>query len=353
MKQPPPEMTVEAVSLGIFLAFVFGSANAYLGMKAKPFRRRHHSRGRDRDGALHAFRLFVAASLSSRTSRAPLTSVGEALVAGAIFRIPAFMMVDIGGQRLWTDLVRSPLFKNATLILLVGGLIGVFFIYSFAPPPMRGRHAAAVARKRRQLRNRKCVAKPAASKAPRYIFGALGFGGLIEILTDDKGMQIFRAEPHEGFLRFPRSASSSTSTSKRIHWRCHALRQRSLVDAEPVARAHRHRLHHRTRASSSINVVSGIVALVDFDPAAAVFRSRSSAPHRHQRSGCRRQFGLVQRGPSYRSGHHASGRRQHDVFDAGVLVEFAAWNFHRFRHRGSRSQNARSNGTRYSAALGG
>jgi uncharacterized oligopeptide transporter (OPT) family protein len=30
----PPEMTVKAVSLGIFLAFVFGSANAYLGMKA-------------------------------------------------------------------------------------------------------------------------------------------------------------------------------------------------------------------------------------------------------------------------------------------------------------------------------
>ncbi len=31
-------------------------------------------------------------------------SVGEALVAGAIFTIPAFMMVDIDGQRLWTDL---------------------------------------------------------------------------------------------------------------------------------------------------------------------------------------------------------------------------------------------------------
>ena len=27
-------MTVKAVALGIFLAFVFGSANAYLGMKA-------------------------------------------------------------------------------------------------------------------------------------------------------------------------------------------------------------------------------------------------------------------------------------------------------------------------------
>ena len=38
--QPPPsspapaEMTVKAVALGLFLAFVFGSANAYLGMRA-------------------------------------------------------------------------------------------------------------------------------------------------------------------------------------------------------------------------------------------------------------------------------------------------------------------------------
>ena len=30
----PKELTVKAVVLGIFLAFVFGSANAYLGMRA-------------------------------------------------------------------------------------------------------------------------------------------------------------------------------------------------------------------------------------------------------------------------------------------------------------------------------
>ena len=30
----PPEMTVKAVLLGLFLALVFGAANAYLGMKA-------------------------------------------------------------------------------------------------------------------------------------------------------------------------------------------------------------------------------------------------------------------------------------------------------------------------------
>ena len=33
-RSSPPEMTVKAAALGILLAFVFGSANAYLGMKA-------------------------------------------------------------------------------------------------------------------------------------------------------------------------------------------------------------------------------------------------------------------------------------------------------------------------------
>ena len=36
MQRPlePAELTVKAVGLGLFLAFVFGSANTYLGMRA-------------------------------------------------------------------------------------------------------------------------------------------------------------------------------------------------------------------------------------------------------------------------------------------------------------------------------
>ena len=110
------------------------------------------------------------------------------------------MMVDIGGQRLWTDL-RSH-YWEATLILLVGGLIGVFFIILLrrplcvdAPLPWPESVASYEIVK---------AGEASASKAPRYIFGALGFGGLIEILTDEKGAQIFR-DYIDGFLRFPRS----------------------------------------------------------------------------------------------------------------------------------------------------
>jgi OPT family oligopeptide transporter len=198
VKQPPPEMTVKAVSLGIFLAFVFGSANAYLGMKAG------QTVAATIPAAVIAMALFRIPAFRGGILEQNITrtaaSVGEALVAGAIFTIPAFMMVDIGGQRLWTDL-RSH-YWEATLILLVGGLIGVFFIILLrrplcvdAPLPWPESVASYEIVK---------AGEASASKAPRYIFGALGFGGLIEILTDDKGVQIFR-EYSEGFLRFQRS----------------------------------------------------------------------------------------------------------------------------------------------------
>src|SRR6266536_6393596 len=94
----PPEMTVKAVALGLFLALVFGSANAYLGMKA----------GQTVAATIPAaviamaiFRLpaFRGGILEQNIARTA-GSVGEALVAGAIFTIPAFMLVDLDGKRL-------------------------------------------------------------------------------------------------------------------------------------------------------------------------------------------------------------------------------------------------------------
>src|SRR5512136_28012 len=97
-----PELTVKAVGLGLFLALVFGAANAYLGMKA----------GQTIAAtipaaviALAAFRIprFRGGVLEQNITRTA-ASVGEALVAGAVFTIPAFMLVQIGGKRLWEDL---------------------------------------------------------------------------------------------------------------------------------------------------------------------------------------------------------------------------------------------------------
>ena len=198
-QQPsPPELTFKAVALGLFLAFVFGSANAYLGMRAG------QTVAATIPAAVIAMALFRIPAFRGNVLEQNITrtaaSVGEALVAGAIFTIPAFMMVELDGQRLWTDL-RSH-YWEATMVLLAGGLIGVFFIILLRRPlcvdaPLPWPESVASYEIVR-------AGEASATKAPRYIFGAMGFGGLIQVLKSDTGIQIFR-EYSEGFLAFPKS----------------------------------------------------------------------------------------------------------------------------------------------------
>src|SRR3989442_9131249 len=126
---PEPEFTLKAVLAGLVMAALFGAANAYLGMKA----------GQTVAATIPAavisialFRLpFFRGGVLEQNLTRTAASVGEALVAGAIFTIPAFMMVNVGGVRLWQDL-RSH-FWVGTLILLAGGVVGGFFILLFLP----------------------------------------------------------------------------------------------------------------------------------------------------------------------------------------------------------------------------
>src|SRR5512142_236384 len=115
----PPEMTVKAVGLGLFLALVFGAANAYLGMKAG------QTIAATIPAAVIAIALFRLPAFRGGVLEQNITrtaaSVGEALVAGAIFTIPAFMMVEMDGQKLWTGLRGH--YWAATVILLAGGLL--------------------------------------------------------------------------------------------------------------------------------------------------------------------------------------------------------------------------------------
>jgi uncharacterized oligopeptide transporter (OPT) family protein len=193
----PPELTLKAVGLGLFLALVFGAANAYLGMKA----------GQTVAATIPAaviamalFRLpaFRGGVLEQNIARTA-GSVGEALVAGAVFTIPAFLMVEFNGVRLWSDL-RSH-YWQASFILLAGGLIGVLFIILL-------RRALCVEAKLpfpESVASYEIVrAGQDSGDAPRYIFGAMAFGGLIQILKDPFGLPIFK-EYVEGFLAFPRS----------------------------------------------------------------------------------------------------------------------------------------------------
>src|SRR5438552_3226318 len=195
-----PEFTAKAVVAGILLAAVFGAANAYLGMKA----------GQTVAATIPAaviaialFRLpFFRGGVLEQNLTRTAASVGEALVAGAIFTIPAFMMVNVGGVRLWQDLRNH--YWVGTLILLAGGLLGIFFIIILRRPlcvesvdlpcPESTASAEIVT-----------AAQQRATDAPKYIFGALGLGAFLQVLKDEKGFQVFK-DSVSFFVSFPKSA---------------------------------------------------------------------------------------------------------------------------------------------------
>ncbi len=196
-----PEFTVKAVLAGILMAALFGAANAYIGMKA----------GQTVAATIPAaviaialFRLpFFRGGVLEQNITRTAASVGEALVAGAVFTIPAFMMVNVGGERLWTDL--SSHFWAGAMILLAGGLLGVFFIIILRRPlcvesdlPFPESTASAEIVK---------AGQQTATDAPRYIFGALGLGAVFQFLKDEKGFQVFR-ETVSFFVSFPRAMVS-------------------------------------------------------------------------------------------------------------------------------------------------
>jgi putative OPT family oligopeptide transporter len=204
------EFTVKAVITGIILAAIFGSANAYLGMKA----------GQTVAATIPAaviaialFRLpFFRGGVLEQNLARTAASVGEALVAGAIFTIPAFMMVNVGGHRLWTDLRTH--YWVGTFILLAGGLLGVFFIIILRRPlcveshdlPFPESTAAAEIVK---------AGQQGSADAPKYIFGALGLGALLQILKDGKGFQVFQ-DSVSFFIHFPKSVISYFGYQKEL-----------------------------------------------------------------------------------------------------------------------------------------
>lgn len=190
-----PELTVKAVVVGVVLAAVLGAANAYLGLKA----------------GLTVSATFPAAVLALAIFRIPrfrgtileqnlartTASVGEALVAGAIFTLPAFVIARVDGEPLW----RHFNYWESSAILLVGGLLGVLFVILLrrtlvvdADLPFPEAFATYEIVRTGQK----------GESGAKYVFGALGLGALIEMFKNSSGIPIFK-EAVETFIRFPAS----------------------------------------------------------------------------------------------------------------------------------------------------
>ena len=114
------ELTVTSVVMGILLAVVFGAANAYLGLRV----------GMTVSASIPAavIAMGVIRILMRRNSILEsnvvqtIGSAGESLAAGAIFTLPALFLWAAEGKMEKPDLL------EITLIALIGGLLGVFFM---------------------------------------------------------------------------------------------------------------------------------------------------------------------------------------------------------------------------------
>lgn len=114
-----PELTFRAVFAGIFMAVILGGSNAYLGLKvgmtvAATFPAAVV--------AIIVMRAFGGSILEENILRAT-ASTGEALVAGAIFTVPAFIIAGT-----WDTLWSLKAYIEGTIMLLIGGILGTLFV---------------------------------------------------------------------------------------------------------------------------------------------------------------------------------------------------------------------------------
>lgn len=115
-----PEFTVTSIIMGIILAVVFGAANAYLGLRV----------GMTVSASIPAAVIAMGVirvimqknSILESNIVQTIGSAGESVAAGAIFTIPALF--------LWAGegVMEKPSIIEITLIAMIGGLLGVFFM---------------------------------------------------------------------------------------------------------------------------------------------------------------------------------------------------------------------------------
>ncbi|NIM18711.1 MAG: oligopeptide transporter, OPT family [Candidatus Latescibacteria bacterium] len=182
------ELTVKAVVLGVIMAAVLGAANAYVGMRAGLTVAATFPAAVVAMAALRPFKGTILEENIARTT----ASVGEALVAGAIFTLPAFVISGV-----WDTLH----YRDSTLIMLVGGTLGVLFVIILRRTLVEDKELAFP----ESVAAAEIVkAGQAGATGAGFVFGGMGVGAIWEIIKNDYGIRVV-GDHLEGFTRFAAS----------------------------------------------------------------------------------------------------------------------------------------------------
>lgn len=115
-----PEITVTSVIMGILLSVIFGAANAYLGLRVGMTVSASIPAAVISMGVIRV--LMRKNSILESNIVQTVGSAGESLAAGAIFTLPALFLWAAEGK------MDKPGIAEITIIALLGGLLGVFFM---------------------------------------------------------------------------------------------------------------------------------------------------------------------------------------------------------------------------------
>ncbi|MDP2470459.1 MAG: oligopeptide transporter, OPT family [Candidatus Palauibacterales bacterium] len=185
------ELTFKAILLGVVMAIVLGAANAYVGMKAGLTVAAAFPAAVVAMAVLRPFRGTILEENIARTT----ASVGESLMAGAIFTIPAFVITGA-----W-DTLR---YWESTAIMLVGGVVGVLFVIVLrrtlvveADLPFPESVAAAEIVKAGQ----------GGQTGAKFVFGGIVLAAVWELFKNTNGILLIK-EKTAGAIAFGRSSIS-------------------------------------------------------------------------------------------------------------------------------------------------
>jgi putative OPT family oligopeptide transporter len=173
------EFTWRALVLGLVMCVILGAANAYLGLRAGMTIAATYPAAVI---GMAVLRMLKGSLLEENFART-VGSIGESVAAGAIFTIPAFVILQIWDFRSF-DLSE---YLTASALMIVGGILGVLFVTVLrrvmvedASLPFPESVAASEIHKAGQR----------GAEAALQLFSAMGVGALIKLLGD---AGVFRA----------------------------------------------------------------------------------------------------------------------------------------------------------------
>ncbi|MEW6510548.1 MAG: oligopeptide transporter, OPT family [Bacteroidota bacterium] len=174
------EFTIRALVIGLFMCVILGAANAYLGLKAGMTIAATYPAAVIGMALLRMMKGTILEENFART----VGSIGESVAAGAIFTIPAFVVLHI-----WTFTTDNIVteYLTAAALMILGGVLGIMFVTILrrvmvedASLPFPESVAASEIHKAGQR----------GADAAIQLFKAMGVGALIKLLD---GFGIFKA----------------------------------------------------------------------------------------------------------------------------------------------------------------